>query len=630
MNIYPITFLFALIKYFPLFLREFIEHYWAKVLNTDSESTDHKQAKIVAHILRMKGVHITDQRLQRLYDLLPNHISIDAKERIPETLKAWDIHVSVKELIANNEAIDFTQPEETSETILSPDDLYDITTPTLIRLKNGNVAAILNIAEGMAQDKKSVMIYDSQGGVQLISFNGLANIWAGTLFDINSSQALKEPQFKQKLISEKWQNWCRSGSILFCALTLFALIQFQFSHHSGIALVVYLGITATLLAGLGLSVLLAQHSMGNINSVLARYCSTTAQNSCQKVLDNPRAKFLGISHADIGVAYFSGSLLLFITSLLTADAHPYIHAINSTLVNLSFLAIAYSLYSIYCQKKIIKQWCRLCLYTQAMVVTQALLIVLFLGFSHHTSYEHFSFILTISLLIAPGIIWYFLRAQLITKTIQKEQQHQFESIISNDATIEKILASQQQRLGSGDSFCFDDDEDLEGDIILRSDAQDDHSQTLRIVLGLSPSCEHCGSLLEEVYQFAQTQRYSIECRIRLIVGEGDSKEAIIDRLIAEHITAFVSNQSEGQTVAINALRSWYQEHNALNTKEWLSTVRNISEAESVDISVLLADSSFWVSQKDIKIIPAMYVENIHIPFISEEFSTILLRKIFAY
>ena len=627
MNIYPITFFFALIKYFPLFIRELMEFCWAKLLKSSPEATDNEQAKIIAHTLRAKGVEITDQRLQRLFGLLPNHISIDAKERIPAALSEWNIKASVRELDTNDEPIDFSQPEEAMESTLSPDDLYGINTPALIRLNNGKAASLLNIADDIQQDKKSIIIYDNQRGVRLISFNDLTNIWSGSIFDFDLTKSLKEPKFSQRNLREKWQNWSRPGSILFAILTLLTILQFQFSHYAGVALITYIGITFCLLAGLGLSLLLAQHSMGDSTGVLAKYCSSNSQHNCQQVLDSPNAKFLGISHADIGVGYFGGSLLLFFLSLLTIDAHPYIHTINSTIINLSLLALLYSGYSLFLQKYKLKQWCRLCLYTQAVVIVQALLVLFFLGFSHHTGYKHFSFSLTSILLITPGIIWYFLRTQLITKAIQAEQQYQLEQVISSDGLIEKILASQQQRLNSASDFSFEEDEDLESDIILRSGVQDEGSQSLRVVLGLSPSCEHCGSLLEEVYQFLQANHWAIECRVRLIVGEGDGTDARIDRAIAEHITAFVCNENEGQGVAIEALRNWYQKYKAIDIKGWLSTVRNISEAESVDISVLLADTSFWVSQKDIKIIPAMYIENIHIPFVSEEFSTVLLRKI---
>ncbi len=120
----------------------------------------------------------------------------------------------------------------------------------------------------------------------------------------------------------------------------------------------------------------------------------------------------------------------------------------------------------------------------------------------------------------------------------------------------------------------------------------------------------------------------MECRIRLIVNEGESREAINDRVIAEHITAFVANAGEGSAVGIAALRFWYQDCRAQDVDQWLSSVRNISEDESIDIGVLLADTSFWVSQKDISVIPALYIEDVHIPYVSDAYSTILLRKVF--
>lgn len=634
-----LTYCLILIKNSPLFIRLLIDRYWKLITRADAPNSDEAQVKIVGYVLRAKKIKVTDQRLLNLVNILPNHISIDAKERVPALLRQWNITTTVKHLSETDEPIDFSKEVLAKEEVakkLTVDDLNDIQTPCLIRLNNGRTAALIEIIKGLGEHKKSILIYHPDQGVQIISLTDLCNIWAGDLFDIDSKNAFEEPQFFDKNRCEQWKNWHQPGTILLTLLFILAMIHYQITHYSGIALFIYIGITACLITGLALSLILAQHAMGNTTGTLAKYCSgdsiiSSDNSSCSDVLDSPNAKFLGVSHADIGVAYFAGSLLLFFISLLTVDAYPYIHSINTTVIYLSFLALIYSGYSIYLQKFRLKKWCPLCLYTQGVVVLQAILAFIFLGFSHHTIQDHFSLSLTLVLLCTPGFIWHFLRTQLIGKVIQQEQQHQIESIIASEKTIQEILQSKLQRLNSDqDDFNIEEDEGLESDLIIRSNKnlRDDNSQALRVVLGLSPSCLHCGSMLEEVYQLLQHNDSAIECRIRLIVSEGDTREAVTDRIVAEHITAFVANAGEGSSMAIGALRNWYLDCKAENIKQWLGSVRNISEDESIDVSALLADASFWVSQKNIIAIPAMYIENIHIAFVSEEYSTILLRKIF--
>ena len=629
-----------LIKISPLFIRLAIDRYWRIITRADPLDNDTSQAKVIGYILRAKKIKITDQRLLNLFNILPNHISIDSKERIPALLTQWNMTTTTKDLSESDVPIDFSTAE--AEKKLSTADLNHIQTPCLIRLNNGQAAALIDIAEGLGARKKSFLIYHPDHGVQILLPQDFIGIWSGVLFDIDSAHAFKEPQFFDKNSSEQWQYWCRPISIILTLLLIVAVLHYQVTHFAGIALLIFVGITACLISGLALSLILAQHALGNISGTLAKYCSSGFANdatyNCSDVLDSPSSKFLGVSHADIGVAYFSGSLLLFLLSLLTVDAYPYIHSLNSGIIYLSLLVPIYSGYSIYLQKYRLKKWCILCLYTQASVFLQALLVLIFLGFSHHTGQAHFSFLLSLVLLCIPAIIWHFLRAQLAGKTIQQEQQQQIESIIASDSNIQKILHAQQQRINSAradfnaednEKREEEDDEDLEGDLMLSScHSAPDNSQALRVVLGLSPSCLHCGSMLEEVYQFITNNNSAIECRIRLIVSEGESREAINDRIIAEHITAFVANAGEGSSVGIAALRHWYQDCKAQDVDQWLGSVRNISEDESIDISVLLADTSFWVSQKDISVIPALYIENVHIAFVSDAYSTILLRKIF--
>ena len=617
-------------------MRLAIDRYWGVLTQAEPVDNDAGQAKVIGYILRAKKINITDQRLLNLFKILPNHISIDSKERIPAVLTQWNISTIAKDMSASDAPINFSNTG--IEKRLSTDDLNDIQTPCLVRLNNGQAAALIDIAEGLGAHKKSFFIYHPDHGVQILSPQDFTGIWSGVLFDIDSAHAFKEPQYFDKNVGEQWQYWCRPISIILTLLLILAVLHYQVTHFSGIALLIFVGITACLISGLALSLILAQHALGNISGTLAKYCSSGSANdttyNCSDVLDSPNAKFLGISHADIGVAYFAGSLLLFLLSLLTVDAYPYIHSLNSGIIYLSLLAPIYSGYSIYLQKYRLKKWCRLCLFAQISVILQALLVLIFLGFSHHTGQAHFSFLLSLVLLCIPAIIWHFLRAQLVGKTIQREQQFQLESTIASAGNIQKILHAQQQRINSAQAdFNVDNnlelDEDLEGDLILSSHlSEPGNSQALRLVLGLSPSCLHCGSMLEEIYQFITNNNSAIECRIRLIVSEGESREAINDRIIAEHITAFVANPGEGSAVGVAALRHWYQACKAQDVNLWLDSVRNISEDESIDISILLADTSFWVNQKDIDVIPAIYIENVHLPYLSDVYSTILLRKIF--
>jgi uncharacterized membrane protein len=630
-----------LIKTTPLFIRLYIDRHWLKLTRANFPSNDDKQAKVVGYILREKNINITDQRLLNIYKILPNHISLDSKERIPALLNQWNIITTAKDLSNTDEPIDFSKAEV--EKKLTLDDINKLQTPCLIRLKNGQAAALIESIDGLGEHKKSVFIYHSDRGLQILSSEEFIDIWSGVIFDMDSKNSFKEPKFFDKKVAEQWIYWRRPLSILLTVLFIIAMIHFQATHYSGVGLLIYLGVTVCLISGLAISLVLSQHSMGNSSSTLAKYCSDNsnknAKFSCSDVLDSSAAKFLGLSQADIGVGYFAGSLLLFFISLLTVDAYPYIYSLNSIIVYLSFFAIIYSGYSIYLQKYRLKKWCLLCLYTQGIVIVQALLVLIFLSFSHHTTQNHFSILLTLTLLFSPAIIWHFLRAQLVGKKIQLEQQQQIESIISSESNIQQILQSQGFRLSSnadletnqhnvGNGFFVELDEDLEGDLIISSNNSPEKiSHSLRVVLGLSPSCLHCGSMLEELYQFIKNNNSAIECRVRLIVSEGESSEVIDDRVVAEHIAAFITKQNEGSPVALTALRFWYQDCKATDLKKWLANVRNIDEDESIDVSVLLADTSFWVNQKNINVIPAMYIENIHMPFISEEYSTILLRKI---
>ena len=120
------------------------------------------------------------------------------------------------------------------------------------------------------------------------------------------------------------------------------------------------------LIGIFLCVLLLQKQVHSNNSLGDKICSVLGDNDCGKLLNTKSAKlFWGISWSEVGMGFFVSysALMLF-------------NGRSLLLYVLSFLAVVFSIWSIWYQFVKSKQKCTLCLCVQAVVLLNALFLFL--------------------------------------------------------------------------------------------------------------------------------------------------------------------------------------------------------------------------------------------------------------
>lgn len=127
------------------------------------------------------------------------------------------------------------------------------------------------------------------------------------------------------------------------------------------------------LVGTTVATLLLWYEVDKHNPILKQVCSGGKSVSCHAVLQSGASGILGISWSVIGFAYFSGQLIALLAAGLLRTG------VYSLLGYLSLAASLYTPFSIYYQWRVAKQWCVLCLATQAVFALQAGLFFAFGG-----------------------------------------------------------------------------------------------------------------------------------------------------------------------------------------------------------------------------------------------------------
>jgi uncharacterized membrane protein/protein-disulfide isomerase len=144
----------------------------------------------------------------------------------------------------------------------------------------------------------------------------------------------------------------RKSALVFIALLIIGFTIFNFQNLA------FAGMAFLKVIGIALSVLLLIAQSDQNNSLVQKLCNSSKKTSCQTVLDSKASKLFGwLSLSELGLVYFSGGFFVLLFSSFSVGSIQRL----PFLAWLSVLALPYTLFSVYYQKFVVKQWCPLCL-----------------------------------------------------------------------------------------------------------------------------------------------------------------------------------------------------------------------------------------------------------------------------
>ena len=216
--------------------------------------------------------------------------------------------------------------------------------PFLIDTAHG-FAIISEIANGDATYMTQHKVFTAPVAEIIGGWNGIA------LLAEADSESI-EPEYSRHHIAEM------SKSVKRCILIALAAALAGFAMwasglYSSVAGWMLLALDC---AGIMLSWMLVQKSLGIRNDAAEAVCSAIEEGGCDEIAQSEASSFMGIfKWSEVGLAYFSVSLL---AMLLFPRALPALAAIN-------ILCLPYTVWSITYQKFKAKVWCTLCVCVQA-------------------------------------------------------------------------------------------------------------------------------------------------------------------------------------------------------------------------------------------------------------------------
>ncbi len=189
------------------------------------------------------------------------------------------------------------------------------------------------------------------------------------------------------------------------------------------------------LAGALVTSMLLWYELDKNNPLLQKVCTGIVKGNCNAILTGGQAKvFNWLSWSEVGFFYFSGSLL----GLSYAGGNA-IAAIGW----LNILALPYTVFSVYYQWRVAKQWCVLCLAVQVLLLLGAVNVLINGLLLPSGAYAGSSIIYSLFLFVLPALLWYAIKPFVLKLQESKNTKRQYLRIKFNSQIFETLLKKQK-------------------------------------------------------------------------------------------------------------------------------------------------------------------------------------------
>jgi hypothetical protein len=285
-----------------------------------------------------------------------------------------------------------------------------------------------------------------------------------------------------------------------------------------------------LMAGVIITSLLLWYEVDSNNPILQKVCGGITKGDCNAILTSKQSKlFSWLSWSEIGFFYFIGGLftLLFAGNAIN-DAIPFLFWIN-------VLALPYTVFSVYYQWRIAKQWCVLCLIVQALLVLGVVNIVAS-NYAFIFPVLSVPFIVIIMLCyLLPVFIWYSLKPYILSLQVAKNTKREYLRIKFSSEIYDTLLKKQKKITISTEGLGID---------------LGNPSAKNTLIKVCNPYCSYCGKAHADIESLLNN---APNLKVKIIFYcRGEADTSVIP---AKHLLSIAENKNEALTK--QALDDWY-------------------------------------------------------------------------
>jgi uncharacterized membrane protein len=337
--------------------------------------------------------------------------------------------------------------------------------------------------------------------------------------------------------------------------------------------------------GLFVTAMLLWYEMDKNNPVLKKVCTGIAKGDCNAILTGKQSKlFSWLSWSEIGFFYFSGGLLAFLFAGANLATSIYFVAW------LNILALPYTIFSIYYQWKVAKQWCILCLLVQALLLLGGINI-----FANHllVARAEYSSLFAVKLMLyygLPVLAWYAAKPYLLNLQQAKNTKREYLRIKFNTEIFETLLKKQKAII-----LPF---EGLGNDL-------GNPAATNILIKVCNPYCGYCSSMHAKIDVLLE-QFENLKVKIIFTTPNNEDNPSLKP---TRHLMAIASLQNNNEILR-QSLDDWYipekQDYELFAAKYPLNG-ELFSQGEKIK------EMSEWCKKMDVIATPTLFINGYQLP-----------------
>ncbi len=425
-----------------------------------------------------------------------------------------------------------------------------------------------------------IVINNGNGPSGKISRQKFSGIFSGVVLAIDQENVVTEAggTLKQN-VGTAFETLRYPVAFLFLSIILLVSVATHLPYLSNLTWLLALTVLFKT-AGLITAILLLVQSINSNNPLIQKLCGGK-NTDCNAILSSDAAKvFEGLTWSEVGFFYFAGTwLVLLFGSSSVAELQ--------ILAWLNLISLPYTVYSIYYQARVAKQWCILCCTVQALLWLEFVPMLTYLQQPLRWLNRMQAGNLLIALLL-PVAIWLLLKPMLLQLQKVKPMQYQLRRLKYNTDLFNNMLKNQPQ-------YALPDED---WSIVLGN------TEAANIITMVSnPYCPPCNKTHQQLSEWLGNGN---DLQVRIIFtannDENDHKTPVVRHLMA-------LNELPDKSLVEKALHGWYAQKEK-SYESWAKAYPiQLNEANYYKLDKQKA----WCQLAEVKATPTLLVNGCRLP-----------------
>ncbi|ELR70693.1 hypothetical protein C900_03466 [Fulvivirga imtechensis AK7] len=315
----------------------------------------------------------------------------------------------------------------------------------------------------------------------------------------------------------------------------------------------------------------------------SRFCSTNKTGGCETLTRNQSLWLpLSMKFSDLALSFFIGMVCLLIC---IAFSHPIFgRSLQQMMFLITFLALPVTIYSLYYQWRVARQWCSLCLIIIGLLWTLTVLI----------STIHFDWKIDLHYLFTAGciyllvaILWSIVRGWLVRL---QEQERTNIQVLQFERNFE-LFCAYLERQKAADITPWKNDLQMGNPEAL-----------LQLTIVSNPFCQPCAEAHMIVQHLLHRYSADLGVTIRFAVDGQDPGDKVLEAV--DYLLQYIYSHPEifnKPTAVGRVLHDWYEKMDLVQFK------KQYKATERVNTGVLMSKHEEWSRRNKIMHTPTLFI-----------------------